>query len=363
MKAKKLIILLLMLTLLIVGCNSKTENKSVEESASQLEPSKPRVEITNTDSKKNEPEIDEDLDKAFDILTSNEIVKAMEYEGAKYIGSYDGNLEIHGKTWVRIDYIEDNSTHIHTAQRYAVDVDSGEILLYDVVGDAWVPIEENPTLETSESDLGLLLDYKKIKLKNPILEVATDFYISVVDLANAFDLELKYEENMHDPTYNDVIMTNSGGRFVYAAGNVVYSSDGIYYVNPDMHQPVIYKGENIYLNTGDISQALHVHLRFNADENSAEFITNDEENVYPVYYNFYDENDEAYEEKANFEIVWKSGNYMMSNEDITLSDYISNLIENYDMEDPIYETEEGLFGVFDFYMDYKGDRIIGFKEP
>lgn len=370
MKSKKFIILLVTLILLMVGCNSKPEEKAVEEtkpqvkseSESKSESRKPRVEVEEIDPEKNS-EMDDNLSKAFEILTSNEMVKAMEYEGAKYIESYDEDFKLNGKTWVRVDYIEDNSTHIHTAQRYAVDVESGDILVYDVARDAWISLEEKISQGVDERALGLLLDYKKIQLTNPILEVGTDFYISVVDLAKVFDLKLEYEENMHDPTYKDVTMTNSNGRFVYAAGNVVYSSDGIYYVNPDIHDVTIYKGDNIYLNTGDVAQAFHVHLRFNADENAVEFITNDEENVYPVYYNFYDENEENYEEKAPFDIVWKDGNYIMSDEGITLSEYISNLVENYDYEDPIYQTEEGLFGIFDFYMTYEGDKIEGWETP
>ncbi len=195
------------------------------------------------------------------------------------------------------------------------------------------------------------------------MEVGTDFYISVVDLANAFDLKLEYEENMYDESYNDVKMIDSNGRFIFAAGNVVYSSDGIYYINVEVHQPIIYKGENIYLNSRDISQAMHLHLRFNADENAVEFMTNDEKDVYPVYYNLYDEYDQIYEIKASFDIVWEDGNYIMSNEKMQLSEYVSNLIENYDIEDPIYQTDEGILGIYDFYMSYKGDRIDGFEMP
>lgn len=252
---------------------------------------------------------------------------------------------------------------IHTAYRYAVDVVSEQIYIMDILTADWVLIEEYVIEDQSEGDLGLIFDYKKVDLTNQILEIKNDFYISVVDLAEAFDLKLEYEENMYDSSYNDVTMTNSQGRFIFAAGNVVYSSDGIYYINTDMHKPVIYNGENIYLNAGDIAQALHLHLKFNADENAVEFRTNDNKDAYPVYYNLYDENEETYEIKASFDIVWEDGNYIMSNENMQLSDYISDLIDNYDIEDPIYQTEEGLYGIYDFYMSYEGDRIDGWQMP
>lgn len=360
MKSKKFIIFLIFLLLFSVACNSKVENSPKEKVLSEEETAKTEVSNSKVEI---ETEPDDEFSKSLDILLSNDLVKSLEYDGAKYIDSFDENIELNGKSLTRIDFIEDHPTHIHTAYRYAVDNNSKEIYIMDYLSGEWVLIEDYFIEDHFEGDLGLIFDYKKVKLANPILEVGTDFYISVVDLANAFDLKLEYEENIYDESYNDVKMIDSNGRFIFAAGNVVYSSDGIYYINLEVHQPIIYKGENIYLNSRDISQAMHLHLRFNADENAVEFMTNDEKDVYPVYYNLYDEYDQTYEIKASFDIVWEDGNYIMSNEKMQLSEYVSNLIENYDIEDPIYQTDEGILGIYDFYMSYKGDRIDGFEMP
>ncbi len=141
MKSKKIIIFLIFLLLFSVACNSKVENSPKEKVLSEEETAKTEVSDSKVEIE-TESEPDDEFSKALDILLSNDLVKSLEYDGAKYIDSFDEDIELNGKSLARIDFIEDHPTHIHTAYRYAVDNNSKEIYIMDYLSGEWVLIED-----------------------------------------------------------------------------------------------------------------------------------------------------------------------------------------------------------------------------
>lgn len=82
--------------------NPKTENLNPKV---EIENKRPRVKVETGG------DIDDEFNNALDILLSNDLVKSLEYDGAKYIDSFDEDIELNGKSLVRIDFIEDHATH------------------------------------------------------------------------------------------------------------------------------------------------------------------------------------------------------------------------------------------------------------
>lgn len=190
----------------------------------------------------------------------------------------------------------------------------------------------------------------------PVISHGNEFYISVHDIVSKLNYGIEYVDNLYGMDYKDIIITDKKGRTTYIAGNVVYSSDGLYFGDPLSYEPVAYLEDDTFITVRNFAQINHLDYELDDEKTQVRFFVNNDEDVYPVFYILGIDEGEPRPEEAGFNIVWKDGHYLISNTNMTLSDYISELLEKYDFEDPIFETEEGLMGLF--FIQFTDDRVI-----
>lgn len=83
-----------------------------------------------------------DLYAALALLRSNPVVHAKEYDGADYfIPQFEEAIEyVMDTPMYRFDYIEDHIDHIVTAERYAVDMETERVYIYNIAQDRWIEL-------------------------------------------------------------------------------------------------------------------------------------------------------------------------------------------------------------------------------